>query len=133
MTLELRYQVSIARIAVTATVATKPVDINVVSRFRILALSPFKITSDLDISVLVLNGSVSLRRSAEVKGRSITSCVPTRFRTVRLCGQAVLLPPPFGDIFIVIHPKWICLSNDDIAFVAVDTVHNNARKYAGVA
>src|ERR1035437_1719077 len=67
-------------------------------------LSPFKIASDFD-TVLVLNGSVSLRRSAECKGRSITFCVPTIFRAAiglvgRCDGQAVFFSPPFEDILL---------------------------------
>jgi hypothetical protein len=61
------------------------------------ALSPFEIASDFDVA-LVLNGSVSLRRSTEIKGRSITFSMPTIFRTVRLFGYAVFLTPPFEDI-----------------------------------
>jgi hypothetical protein len=94
-------------------------------------LSPFKIASDSDIA-LVLNGSVSLRRSTKVKGRSITLSMPTIFCTVRLFGYTVFLSSPFEDIFIVIHPKWIRLSIDDIASV-VTVVTNNPRKYASLA
>jgi hypothetical protein len=94
----------------------------------------FKIASDFD-TVLVLNGSVSLRRSAECKGRSVTFCVPTIFRTAigfvgRCDGQAVFSSPPFEDIFVVIHPKWIRLSID---LASVGTVDSNRRKYADLS
>jgi len=97
-------------------------------------LSPFKIASDFD-TVLVLNGSVSLRRSAECKGCSVTFCVPTIFRTAigfvgRCDGQAVFSSPPFEDIFVVIHPKWIRLSID---LASVGTVDSNRRKYADLS
>jgi hypothetical protein len=51
---------------------------------------------------------------------------------VRLFGYAIFLTPPFEDIFVGIHPKWICPSIDDIASVGRG-VGNNPRKYAGVA
>jgi hypothetical protein len=70
-------------------------------------LSPFKIALDFLISVPRLNGCKSLRRSAEVKGRSVTFCVPTIFRTVRLHSQPVLFSPPFEGHFCFIHPKWM--------------------------
>jgi hypothetical protein len=81
-------------------------------------LSPFKVASDFD-TVLVLNGCVSLRRTAEVKGRSITCCVPTIFPTVFVYAQAVFFSPPFEDIFVVIHPKWIRLSIDPHPSIAI--------------
>jgi hypothetical protein len=98
--------------------------------------SSLEIALDLDM-VLVLNGSISLRRSAECKGCSITFCVPTIFPTAigfveRCDGQAVFFSPPFEDVFVVIHPKWICLSIDDIASVGT-VVTDNPRKQAGLA
>jgi hypothetical protein len=93
---------------------------------RLCLSSPFKIASDFDVA-LVLNGSVSLRRSTEVKGDSITFGVPTIFRTVRLLGYAVFLAPPFEHVFVLIHPKWVGLSVDNIA--SVETfIANDLRK-----
>ena len=76
-------------------------------------LSPFKIALDFLISVpCVLKACISLRRGAEVEGRSVIFCAPTIFCTVGLHSQAVPFSPPFEGHFCFIHPKWIRLSID---------------------
>ena len=98
------------------------------------AQSPFKIAAGFD-TVLVLNGSVSLCRSAECEGDLITFCVPTIFGAAigfvgRCDGQAVFFSSPFEDIFFVIHPKWIVLSIDDIASVGTLATGNTGNMQA---
>jgi hypothetical protein len=99
-------------------------------RVRLLALSPFKVASDSNISVLILYGPVSLRGGAKIKRRSLALGMPSLAATFSLT-QAEFLSSPFQDVFGVIHSEWIRFSVDFLA--SVGTVDRNRRKHADLA